>query len=334
MTNDDRPPYANSWYQVLWSKELRKREVKPLRYLGRDLVAFRGEDGVAHVLDAHCPHQGAHMGMNGCVVGNELRCPFHGWRFGGDGRCAGIPYRAEIPPGAQARSWPVCEKNGGILIYYDAHGRAPRFEVPTLAELDSRDWSGWRTNEHSFRAPLRIANETLVDYPHVKELHGIADFSVDEMRMDGHHFKAVYRMKTSLLPGSLSAWLPLHVPSTVEVNLYGAGYQIDRIKTRLMESVIISAKTPIDQHTTYQQRMVGVRATGNSAIDTLLSRFILRRSVREGGLESIVWENKRHLSDPIFCEEDGPLIQFRHWYQQFYEPVVPASAGVGRAVRS
>ncbi len=71
--------------------------VKPLHYFGRELVVFRGEDGVAHVLDAHCPHLGAHLGFGGRVEGGALRCPFHGWLWNGDGRCLEVPYAGRVP---------------------------------------------------------------------------------------------------------------------------------------------------------------------------------------------------------------------------------------------
>src|ERR1700759_4275776 len=72
-------PFPFGWFPALLSSELNPGEVKPLRYFGRDLVAWRGEDGVARMLDAHCRHLGAHMGYGGRVSGNHLECPFHAW---------------------------------------------------------------------------------------------------------------------------------------------------------------------------------------------------------------------------------------------------------------
>ena len=54
-------PIPNGWFSVSCSDELAAGDVKLLRYFGEDLVLFRGEDGVAHVLDAYCPHLGAHL---------------------------------------------------------------------------------------------------------------------------------------------------------------------------------------------------------------------------------------------------------------------------------
>jgi phenylpropionate dioxygenase-like ring-hydroxylating dioxygenase large terminal subunit len=56
------------------------------------MVAFRGTDGRAGVLDAFCPHLGTHLGHGGTVDGNNLKCPYHSWEFDADGKCHSIPY--------------------------------------------------------------------------------------------------------------------------------------------------------------------------------------------------------------------------------------------------
>ena len=61
-------------------------------FLGLNLAVFRGEDGRAHVVDAYCPHLGAHLAVGGAVIGDCIQCPFHGWEFNGDtGKCTHIP---------------------------------------------------------------------------------------------------------------------------------------------------------------------------------------------------------------------------------------------------
>src|SRR6478672_6040763 len=67
---------------VGWSAEFPANEVRPLRYFGEDLVAYRDDSGELHVLSAHCRHLGAHIGHGGKVVGDCVECPFHGWRWG------------------------------------------------------------------------------------------------------------------------------------------------------------------------------------------------------------------------------------------------------------
>ena len=86
------PRYPNGWFQVAYSDELPAGGVMPLEYFGKHLVLYRGEDGQAFVLDAYCPHLGAHLGYGGKVVGNCIKCPFHSWKFDGTGQCVEVPY--------------------------------------------------------------------------------------------------------------------------------------------------------------------------------------------------------------------------------------------------
>ena len=42
------------------------------------------------------------------------------------------------------------------------------------------------------------------------------------------------------------------------------------------------------------------------------------------GFESvdfIVWNNKRFRPNPLLCDGDGPILQFRKWFTQFYPEV-------------
>lgn len=62
------PRVPRGWYGVLASHELASGTIRSLHYFGRDLVAFRGDDGRATILDAFCPHYGAHLGIGGRIV--------------------------------------------------------------------------------------------------------------------------------------------------------------------------------------------------------------------------------------------------------------------------
>ncbi|MFK9625353.1 Rieske 2Fe-2S domain-containing protein, partial [Escherichia coli] len=77
---------------------------------GTKLVVFAGEDGEVNVLDGYCRHMGGDL-TQGTVKGNEIACPFHDWRWGGDGKCKGIPYAKRVPLRARTRTWPTMIEN-------------------------------------------------------------------------------------------------------------------------------------------------------------------------------------------------------------------------------
>ena len=90
--NEELPPfYPNAWIPVLESRDLKRNQIKPVFAFGYELVVFRGSSGVVHVSDAYCPHLGANIGVGGEVVGDSIRCPFHGWTFNGEGTCINAP---------------------------------------------------------------------------------------------------------------------------------------------------------------------------------------------------------------------------------------------------
>jgi nitrite reductase/ring-hydroxylating ferredoxin subunit len=102
-------PYPDGWFAACFSSELPPGSVLSRKLCDRDVIVFRTEAGVPAIVDAHCPHMGAHMGVGGRVEGEAIRCPFHGFRFAPDGACVSTPYGSKIrqsarsPPGRCAR---------------------------------------------------------------------------------------------------------------------------------------------------------------------------------------------------------------------------------------
>ena len=74
-----------------------------MRLLGQDLVLWRDERGGVRVFEDRCPHRGTRLSL-GRVVAHEgrasLECPYHGWRFAGDGRCVLIASQPGFSPPA------------------------------------------------------------------------------------------------------------------------------------------------------------------------------------------------------------------------------------------
>ena len=101
---------------------------------GTKLVVFADAGGELHVLDAFCRHMGGDL-TTGTIKGDQVACPFHDWRWGGDGRCAQIPYARRVPPAARTRSWLTLERNGQLFVWHDPEGNPPPDEV-TIPRID------------------------------------------------------------------------------------------------------------------------------------------------------------------------------------------------------
>ncbi|MGI9329675.1 MAG: Rieske 2Fe-2S domain-containing protein [Gammaproteobacteria bacterium] len=137
--------YINFWYPIAGSDDV--RDDKPLRVelMGLRYVAFRDDDGQAHVLRDVCAHRGGSLGK-GWVREGGVVCPYHGWRFGGDGKCQHIPTLPEDKPPARAKvdSYPVEERYGIVFAFL---GDLPAAERPPAPHIEEWDQEGWRANK-------------------------------------------------------------------------------------------------------------------------------------------------------------------------------------------
>jgi nitrite reductase/ring-hydroxylating ferredoxin subunit len=81
---------------------------------GRELVVWRGHDGTVCVMDARCPHQWSHLGVEGVVDGVELVCAAHFWRFDRSGVGSKVNIKGRRDPKADLPVFEARERDGRI----------------------------------------------------------------------------------------------------------------------------------------------------------------------------------------------------------------------------
>ncbi len=138
--------YINFWYPICKSDELSNEEPLQSKLLGMSYVAFRDSDGTPHVLADTCVHRGGSLGM-GKVIDDCVACPYHGWRFGGDGKCKLVPLLGpDVSPPARAKvdSYPVEERYGIVFAFL---GDLSEEERPPLYEIEEYNDPAWREHE-------------------------------------------------------------------------------------------------------------------------------------------------------------------------------------------
>ncbi len=127
------------------------------------LVVFRGEAGPVVLLDS-CPHRNVAL-SGGRLRGAEIECPYHGWRFAGDGRCTLTP-GAAAPAGLRAKTLPALEQ-AGLIWTTLATSDFPA--LPPILSEAGFDHFWWRIPPT--RAGLADAVENLLDPAHPHFLH-------------------------------------------------------------------------------------------------------------------------------------------------------------------
>ncbi len=309
--NEHTPlPVPNGWFAVEFSRDLHEGDVKPIFYCGEELVLFRTRSGKARILDAFCPHLGAHLGHGGRVMGESVRCPFHAWQLDGEtGRCTNVPYSDQIPNGAGVRAWDVQEKNGLIWIWHHATGAPPEWDFPALPEFDDEEWTEPRNFEAIFEAHVQDTHENNNDNVHFHFVHTASEIPDQEVvyTPNSTHYRITSYSTRETALGTFriaterDSW-GLGLNAIYNSGIPGAGL------------LLYAATTPIDEHRVHSRWQL--TATRN-LVDIAGEEFM--KAVTTGVEEDLdIWKYKVHRARPMLTKEDRFVADFRRWARQFY----------------
>ncbi len=316
------------WFFVGYTDELAKGEVRTVRYFDEDLVLFRTEGGEVGLTEAYCAHLGAHLGVGGKIEGEKLVCPFHSWGYNTKGFCTEVPYAKRIPPILERKpalkSYPLVEKNNVIWAWYHPQGLEPFFDVIEHEEIGHPDWEEldrycWTINTN----PQEIA-ENGVDTAHFKYVHGMDAVPEGKTTYEGH-------LRHSLAEGERTLAMPngemKTITSRVETVQNGAGQKYTRIGG-VTDTLLMVLVTPVTREQVELRFAFSHRKFPKESFEYTAARFAIALVIGQTGVEGDIpiWNNKIHRRHPILCDGDGPIMQFRNYFQQFYVPRLAEAA--------
>ncbi|MBF6079538.1 Rieske 2Fe-2S domain-containing protein [Nocardia beijingensis] len=327
------PParYARGWHCLGLVRDFAGGKPHQISAFGTELVVFAGEDGKINVLNAFCPHMGGNL-AHGTVKGDTIACPFHDWRWRGDGKCAEIPYARRVPPLARTKAWPTMEISGQLFIWHDPQGRKPPAEltIPEIPTYGDPGWTDW------------VWNSILVEDSHCREI-------VDNVVDMAHFFYVHYGMPTyfrNVFEGHTATQLmrsrpradavgvsqnttDLSLESRSDATYYGPSYMVDKLWSAQYADrdepniYLINCHYPITP--TSFRLQYGVLVEKPAGMDDEAANAMaaaVGRGIAIGFEQDVeIWKNKARIDNPLLCEEDGPVYQLRRWYEQFYVDV-------------
>jgi len=308
------------WFFVSYSDELAIGNVKPVHYFGRDQVLFRTEEGEAGMLDAYCPHLGAHMGHGGKVEGNKLRCPFHSWAFRPDGFCVDIPYAKAIPPITKrepiARPYPVVEKNGVVWAWYHPERVEPLFDVIEHAPFSEAGWAQPIRRFWSFASNPQEIAENGVDFAHFQYVHMMEAVPEGNTVYDGHVRRSeAHGQRTVKLPDGVEKV----IPSSVQTIQNGAGQKFTQLRGVVTLSLMVLA-TPVEADQVELRFCFTYPEMEEGSPEHQAVMMAIANTCGQSGVEGDIpiWNHKIHRVRPLLCDGDGPILRFRRYFEQFY----------------
>ncbi|KAG0353143.1 hypothetical protein BGZ54_002392 [Gamsiella multidivaricata] len=324
------PPYPNGWYKLARSADVKPGQVLSVNGLGRAFAVFRGEvDEEVHILDALCPHLGANIAIGGVVEGDAVKCPFHGWKFDGNGLCIDIPYAKSIPSLAKTKQWTHREFAGVIVVWYDAEDREPMYEPVSfpLAEGTFR-----RVGYRRGTLPMHIQDfaENAADWMHFSLLHDRLSIPIlDRFFYVTHKTECNYDPETNAYNFVFNDYPSVHsifsnkpieaAKATAQVEFTGPGGLVYfRFFTPKGQVVIVKSFLPVGEKGL--QLTMEDEAYAENTVPWFVAKHVIREANKAFDDDIFVWRHKTYLRRPLFVKEDASVKQFRDYYKKFYSP--------------
>jgi phenylpropionate dioxygenase-like ring-hydroxylating dioxygenase large terminal subunit len=233
-----------------------------VKMLGQNFVLFRDTEGKAHCLSDVCLHRGGSLG-GGWTKDNCVVCPYHGWRYSGDGKVAYVPSEGDdfkAPKRARIDSYPVEERYGMIWVFLGDLPEEERFPIPPCDEFDDPAWR-MLSSEFTWKAEAARVVENGIDIAHASFVHPM--FGKPESAQENHILEVDSgewwgRSKNLQFPPKFKEnWYRKRMrkegqPTNTHPYWYLPG-MVARIRIDINKSmaiVMFDANTPVDEHTT------------------------------------------------------------------------------------
>ncbi len=339
-TNSQQGKIEAYWYIACCSKELKSKPLG-LIILQQPLVIFRTSNNQVVALEDRCIHRNAPLSQ-GRICQEQLECPYHGWRYGSDGKVAEIPAfleNSKIPEHLCLKRYHCLEQDGYVWVCL---ANIPVSQLPLkFPYLNERGWTSFRMKT-SFSAAVETCLENFLDCPHASYVHRFWFRSPST--------KAVKAVVTSLADGavaeyfeepretSLVWWLLTKKKSHMKHTDRFIAPSTTRVDYSFDDGshyIITSACTSINSTTTEVYTVISFKVNYFGWLIRLffepLSRLIIKQDVailklQQANIDRFGKANYQ------FMETDLLALYIRKWRQAIAEESQPPPAGIKRNI--
>lgn len=159
--------HPDHWYAVEYEGNVPAGTVVEVRFWGRSIALFRGEDGVLRALEDRCAHRHVKLSL-GQVTGCNLTCLYHGWSYDADGRLVEIPHELFGRQFGNVRigRFAVRARYGLIWLFPGNQALAERTPMPEIPELEGPDCWACVPIDFTWRAHHSMIVDNVSDFTH------------------------------------------------------------------------------------------------------------------------------------------------------------------------
>lgn len=316
--------FARGWHCLGLERDFTDGKPHEVQAFGGKLVVWSDSQGELHVLDGYCRHMGGDL-TQGTVKGDEIACPFHDWRWGGDGKCKAIPYAKRVPLRARTQRYESVIRNNQLLIWHDSEGSPADMDAlpPELEGVGTDRFTEWTWDVIEVNnAHCREIIDNVVDMAHFFYIHFAFPTNFRNV-FEGD--KATQFMESTGRPDmKAEGYGDEDLILKSEATYFGPSYMVNWLDTDykgfLTRVILINCHIPTGPNSFNLQ--YGLCVEKPEGVDEKTAAYIGKKYAETfsvGFLQDVaIWQNKAPVQNPLLCEEDGPVYQLRRWYEQFY----------------
>jgi 3-ketosteroid 9alpha-monooxygenase subunit A len=324
--------FARGWHCLGLASTFSDGKPHAIHGFDTKLVVWQDSQGNLNALDGYCRHMGGDL-TQGEVKGDQIACPFHDWRWGGDGKCKEIPYARRVPLRARTHRYETAIRNGQLLVWNDPEGSAADRsilppELPGVGQAlgeENESYTPWSWETVPIEGShCRELIDNVADMAHFYYVH----FSFPtSFRNIFEGTQATQLMESKGRPDKAGGYGDAELFLKSEATYYGPAYMINWLdvdyKGFETEVILINCHIPTGPSSFTLQYGITVRKP--EGMDDKTASYIAKKygeMFGSGFLQDVhIWQNKVPVQNPLLCEEDGPVYQLRRWYEQFYTDV-------------
>lgn len=333
MSNNNLIP--SGWYFCAESSEIKSGQIVAKKLFGEKIILWRTQSGTLNASHSICPHLGSDLSKLGKIKEEFLQCFSHDYTYNGRGDC--VATGVGLLPSCHKqvlKSFPVQEKGGFVLIWYDHLARQPSWQIPVdIFNIPSHQFI---RSDFKFKVPIEIINEDNFDVGHLYKWHHVFDVRTTPVELNqymisiSHCFKRHSILFKKPLKPPFN-FLSREINSKYSSTLYGHGLTnsfiyIFNFDIHLQDLIWC---TPINAEQTMYTTFIRLLPSNKKRKflsrwgADLLRYFIFRACVfrmrQEHKHEGFgFWENQNKVLQPILTEKEFKLIgPYRTWCTQF-----------------
>ena len=211
------------------------------------------------------------------------------------------------------RGYPICERSGLLFAWFHAAGSPPFWEVEEYRPGGAERWSDWKTYTHEVRTHVQDMGENIIDLPHFYNVHDMEEPTNKhfEPRFEGPRMIVEQTLQMSEGPSA-----GVEVRARTENS--GPGLSATTYAIGEIETLTLVTQTPIDDLQVDLRLAFCMKRIDDAGLMSAVEKMN-REIVNLQFTQDIpIWEHRVYRERPILTAVDGPVLEYRRWYSQFY----------------